>query len=161
MTDYKTMAFEEFELQWKGMLNRFAGWEFGMPREDLEQELRIVMWQCQQRWEPTKGASMSTYLWNALWNKTNKLRCGLNFTRSRVPTTAYAPLDDYMNLSSSTPFFSELDLLKGVGQEGAKLASLIMLGYDKPVQWKKRGLSTTEIERGKQELARALEVPHA
>jgi hypothetical protein len=72
--------------------------------------------------------------------------------------TDYVPLDDYMTLASSYGYSTELDLLKGVGQEGAKLAREIMLGYDKPQQWRKRGLSTTEIERGKQELARTLEV---
>lgn len=158
MTEYKDMSFEEFEAQWIGMLKKFSSWEFGMPREDLEQELRLVMWKAQQNWQPTKGASMSTYLWNAMWNKTNKLRCGLNFTQSRVPPSAYLPIDDVLNVSSPERFSHEIDLLKGVGEDGARLAREIMLGYERPRDWRERGLTTEQIQTGKQQLAQALGV---
>ena len=157
MTDYKGMSFEEFEGQWIGMMKRFSGWQFGMPQEDLEQELRVVMWQVKENWSPTKGATMSTYLWNAMWNKTNKLRCQLNFTKSRVPPTAYSPLDDFLSLSTPAGLSDELDLLKGVGEDGARLANEILLGYDKPKLWKTRGLTAEQIENGRAQLARALE----
>jgi hypothetical protein len=150
------MSYEEFEEQWMGMLKKFSNWQFGMPQEDLEQELRVVMWQAKENWSPTKGASMSTYLWNAMWNKTNKLRCSLNFTKSRVPPGNYVSIEDHLSLTRPDAMSDELDLLKGVGEEGALLAREIMLGYDKPQQWKQRGLTKDQIKSGRAQIAFAL-----
>ena len=88
------VPFERLEELWRPLLSKFAGWNIGLPREDLYQELLLVLWRAQTGYSPDKGASFQTYLYTALLNKVGTLNHRLNGTKSRVPTSFLVPLCD-------------------------------------------------------------------
>lgn len=63
-------SFEQLAVKWGPLLNRFARWSIpGVEREDLRQELLLVLWQAHRRYDPARGASFKTYLFRALLNR--------------------------------------------------------------------------------------------
>jgi len=88
------VPFEQLEERWRPLLSKFASWNIGMPREDLYQELLLVLWKAQQGYSPDKKASFQTYLYTALFNKVGTLNHRLNDTKSRIPTSSLIPLCD-------------------------------------------------------------------
>ena len=88
------VPFGQLEEQWRPLLSKFASWNIGMPREDLYQELLLVLWKAQRGYSSDKKASFQTYLYTALFNKVGTLNYRLNGTKSRVPSSALIPLCD-------------------------------------------------------------------
>lgn len=177
------MLYGELENQWRGMLHKFAGWNIGMEHEDLYQEMSIVLFEAQQRYDPLKGAAFSTYLFRALLNKIRKLRVFVNDVKKRIPPHALVSFDlvtgsqigekSHDGLAykiqpggGETPaehhyepeIFDDVDafeLLTGAPTEVQRLANLILGTGAKRSEWANH-LPTDEVTAGVKGLKRLL-----
>ena len=123
--------FTEFEAQWGGMLNKFAGWnDFGMEREDILQELRIVLYRAQQQYDPQRGVKLSTYLYRAFLNRTKKMRDrALGKTVKRqVPFSTMSTLEG-LDMLDQEDILDETIATSQLNDDGTRLAKLIIDGY--------------------------------
>lgn len=157
----KQMSYEALEKQWGGMLRRFI-WNIpGMDREDVLQELRIVLMLAQQRYDPDRGCAFSTYLWRACVNKVGKLLYKTKEVKKRIPAWMIISLcEGDHSTSESTycpsclelPWYLDdvevLDLMTGESQEVQMLAGLILRGESTRKSWEQRGLSSSQIKQG-------------
>ncbi len=58
--------YAKLEAQWAPLLNKFAGWPIaGMSREDIMQELRIVLLNCQRLYDKNKNVKFMTLLYGS------------------------------------------------------------------------------------------------
>lgn len=156
------MSYEELEQQWGGMLHRFT-WDIdGMDRNDVLQELRIVLMLAQKQYDPTRGCAFSTYLWRSCLNKVGKLRHQVRNVKKRVPARMVVSLcegdhggtDDSsccstcLELPRCIDNVEILELLTGAAKEVRVLAGLILRGERTRRSWKQRGLTSEQIKRG-------------
>ena len=74
--DIRLIPYEELEKTWTPLLAMFSRMRVGgfMEREDLLQELRIVLYKCQQNYNPALGVSFKTFLFQACHNAIATLR---------------------------------------------------------------------------------------
>ena len=60
--------YELLEMQWRPLLCKFAGWFIpGFAQSDLLQELRVVLWEAQEKYDSDRG-SFKTFLYRACLN---------------------------------------------------------------------------------------------
>ena len=70
--DLRALTLEDLEDRYGGLLNRYAGYQIsGMGRDDVMQELRVVLLKCQRgfQFKHRSGAAFTSYLTNALKHK--------------------------------------------------------------------------------------------
>ena len=66
-----SVEYETLEAQWTPFLKKFAGWAIpGMDSEDIMQEMRIVLFKCQRKYEadPEKHTKFITLLYGSCLN---------------------------------------------------------------------------------------------
>ena len=141
------VPYQELERQWTPLLRIFARWRIGMEEEDLMQEMRIVLLKAQASYEPDSGATFKTYLFRSLLNRALKLRKMVNGTASRIPPSAYVPIDD-VRPPSYVDDVGLMEVLEGIDHTGVRtLVALIVSGDNTPTMRKLYGMT----ERGNSE----------
>ncbi len=160
MSSIKATPFKELEEQWEGMLHKFAQWNTGMEREDLYQELRLLLFRAQQLFNPSAGAAFSTYLYNGCLNKVRKLEAQVKRVKSRVPPEALSPIcmDDeclgrcaHVQLSL-TDDVEVLEIVAHASFEARWIAALVMRGEGRRRDWAEFGMTPEQIKSGVKEL---------
>ena len=155
------MPYAELETQWLGMLRRFT-WDIdGMDKEDVLQELRIVLMMAQKKFDPTLGYAFSTYLWRACLNKVGKLLHQSKGVKRRIPARMIIPLCEgdhtgeargYCSTCLGLPTYHDntevMELLSGAPQEVLKLAWLILRGDATKRTWEQKGMTPQQIKVG-------------
>jgi len=64
--DVSTMTHEELEMRYAALLNKFANWPIkGIDREDMMQELRLVLHKAHKKFDSSRGTQFITYLYSA------------------------------------------------------------------------------------------------
>ncbi|KKL12933.1 hypothetical protein LCGC14_2530800 [marine sediment metagenome] len=156
------MPYQELETQWLGMLRRFTWNIDGMEREDVLQELRIVLMLAQKKYDPTLGYAFSTYLWRACLNRVGKLLHQTREVKRRVPVRLIFPLCDgehggedrrgYCSTCLGLPKYNDdveiMELLSNVSQESLMIAGLILRGESTRQSWELRGMNPEQIKEG-------------
>lgn len=137
-------AYEALEKQWMPLLRMFANWRIGMESEDLLQELRIILFNAQGKYDPDRGVAFKTYLFRALLNRVLKLRQQINAVKARVPPGMHVPLDGAPEPAAEDEV-GLLEVLSGIQHDGVReLATLIVRGENTPTTRKLRGLAPRE-----------------
>lgn len=78
----RSLDFEELQLRLAPLINKYSRWVIpGNSREDLEQEIKLVIWRCQQSFDPSrikghegKASGFINFVIHAIENKFGKLR---------------------------------------------------------------------------------------
>ncbi|KKK87078.1 hypothetical protein LCGC14_2756840 [marine sediment metagenome] len=157
----KDTPFGVLEAQWERMLHKFAQWNTGMEREDVYQELRLLLFHAQQCYDPSKGAAFSTYLYNSCLNKVRNLEGRIKNVKSRVPPAMLSPLctnDEHVGRGcahvelATVDDTEELELLGNASPEARRIAALILRGEGRRRDWAQFGLSPEQIKAGVKEL---------
>lgn len=69
-----TMPYEELLQQWQPKITKMKqSFIPYLDEDDIEQELRLVLWKCQRAYSPDRGAVFHTYLHQAMLNTMGKL----------------------------------------------------------------------------------------
>ena len=137
-------TYEALEKQWMPLLRMFANWRIGMENADLLQELRIILFNAQEKYDPGRGVAFKTYLFRALLNRVLKLRQRINAVKARVPPGMHVPLDGAPELAAEDEV-GLLEVLSGIQHGGVReLATLIVRGENTPTMRKLRGLTPRE-----------------
>jgi hypothetical protein len=160
----KDVPYEDLEKQWAGMLHRFVWRIEGIDPEDILQELRVVLMNAQQRFDPAKGVAFSTYLWRACKNRVGKLRHQTLNVKKRIPPTQQVVFCDmehsdtmyteirYCSICRQLPVEIDstemFDLLFGTSKDVRVLANLIVGGYRTRKTWEEYGLTSEQIKSG-------------
>ena len=135
------LTYEALETQWMPLLRMFARWRIGMEHEDLLQELRIILFNAQGKYDPGRGVAFKTYLFRALLNRALKLRQQVNAVKARVPPGMLVSLDDVPEPVAEDEM-GLLEALSGIQHGGVReLATLIVRGENTPTMRKLRGLT--------------------
>jgi len=68
------VEYAELEAQWIPLLNKFARWPIaGMSREDIMQEMRIILLKSRRRFDKSNNTKFITFFYTACLNKMLKL----------------------------------------------------------------------------------------
>ncbi len=163
-------AYEKLERQWSPLLNKFASWRIpGMDRDDLMQEMRIVLFNAEKNYKPVGRAKFLTFLYTACLNTALKLLYkaggGSRPRKSTVPQALIDPLCDGEHGDGvacswcaaqqgvlATDDLSVVDLLSGSTLEARTVAGLILSGETSRRSWVNFGLTGKQIQNGATEL---------
>lgn len=164
MESVKDLSYIELENQWGGMLHKFSQWRVpGMEYDDVKQELRIVLYKAQQKYNSRKpAASFTTYIYRAFLNKVRKLEDRTTALK-RIPTNNLLPLCDSSHdegawcLTCTYPPMAYdntelLDLLGHASPEAQQIAVMSLRGETSRTSWIESGLSNEQIKVGLKEL---------
>lgn len=163
MESVKSMSYIELEEQWGGMLHKFAQWKVpGLEYDDVKQELRIVLYKAQQKYNSKFNASFTTYIYRAFLNKVRKLEDRTNALK-RIPMNSLLPLCDSGHdegvwcLTCTYPPMAYddtelLDLLGHASPEAQQIAVMSLRGETTRSAWTESGLSNEQIKTGLKEL---------
>ena len=156
--DVRTTPYEDLLQQWKPLIYKFSRWNIGVDPDDLYQELSIILYAAQQRYDPSRGASFGTYLYRALITRVRKLYQQVNKRKKRVPPSCIVPLEKHHeNILNATDEQLELvELLANVTDDAKSVARCILAGAEKPRDQLLLGLSNKQINQGTTELRRLL-----
>jgi len=93
--DVKDVHFEELRKTWAPQINRLSRSYFipYMTVEEVWQELELVLFKCQQRYERGHNASFHTYFYRAALNRLGRLR-DYNSCHNPTKPSYLIPLDD-------------------------------------------------------------------
>lgn len=152
--------FERLVETWRPMVIKFAGaWHVdGLDFDDLTQELLLTLWRAAKQFDPSRGTSFTTYLYNAFRNTMIKLLTRTT-RQMRVPRYLLVPIDDDNAASIGEPVEPDLSLpeaLATASPDTQNLASLTLDGYDTPEAWRACGVDPAKIRVGVMELRRLL-----
>lgn len=150
------MKYEELEQQFAPLLAKFAGWNIGMEREDLLQELRIILLKAQRRYDPNKGKFM-TYLYRSLLNRVLRLRERTTFSKTRIPRENIIRLADVENTLTVSDDLDAAEILGGIKRPEARVIALLILnGQTRDKDWAQWGLTSQQIQSGVSHLKKVL-----
>lgn len=91
MVDVASVPFEQLVKEYESLLHRYANWQIPhYDHDDLMQELRLVLWKTQRRFDPAlmqpnqkQPASFRTYLLRAVRSRMGRLQHMMSWTQSR------------------------------------------------------------------------------
>lgn len=157
MQSPREIPYEALESQWTPLLNRFARWGIaGIEREDLLQELRVVLWKAQQGYDPSQGVSFMTYLYTSCLHQMLNLR-RRSQCKLRCPEAIPLSLDEEV-LKLTLPGPNEFDdietcaMVSDVGPEARALTGAILADAERDSWGALLGLNPKQIEEGIEEL---------
>ena len=146
------IEYEDLEKQWFPMLYKFAQrYVPGFEQEDKLQELRIVLWKCQKKFDPRRG-SFKTLLYcacsNRIW-QLNKVARAIK-RHSEEPNKS---LDELLNYIAS----EKVEVLEGITRLSPE-AQIAYWGIFENIFQKDWGLNRKQTKAAKEELREFLKV---
>lgn len=109
MESISSIPFETLEKQWTPLLHKFARWHIpGFTRDDLLQELRIVLLEAKQKYDADKG-SFKTFLFRNCLNHMLNLH-KFNERKKRVGKEIYISSDYVIVIPAIKDEFEEADI---------------------------------------------------
>ena|ERR1700674_2150919 len=141
-------TFEELNEKWAPLINKLStqyvipGWD----KEDTMQELRIALLRASQLYDSSKGAKFGTYLHNALKNRVHRIYADTKW-KKHIPEDMIIRMDD-INSHPMINDLEETDIISGLQGEAKRISEYILAGFEKPSDWKKKGMTDKEIEMG-------------
>jgi DNA-directed RNA polymerase specialized sigma24 family protein len=105
------MSVEALLCEWERRINTMAGGIYiaGMDKDDIKQELNIVLWQCSESYKNSKG-QFSTYFYTCARNKIGKLK---KYAMARKRSAYMVPLDDNFDILFDAQY-EDIDLLASI-----------------------------------------------
>ncbi|KKL07746.1 hypothetical protein LCGC14_2582930 [marine sediment metagenome] len=161
-------TYEQLEEQWGPLLERFCKRvDTSESREDILQELRIVLMRAQQKYDSSRGVKFVTYLWSACSNRIGNLYRARN-KASRIPQELIEPLSRGVYFNGDEECWIErtqpaayddhtaVEALYGAPWEAQAIAQLVLGGVETKRGWRESGLTNEQIEKGISDLSSVL-----
>lgn len=155
----RKMEYNKLEEKWRRLIHKFSNNRTipGYDKEDIEQELRVVLFKSDQLFDPNKKSKFITYLYSAFSSKVKKLHRDTQGRKKNIPSKMVGYLPEGIDFrNNDKEDHDDIDFLTGLSFQASRIGELVLDGKEKRREWIESGMTREQIRTGITELKQAI-----